>query len=192
MRPKNNNECLISIKFLIACILVMVLLGAIGIWHINRVMSINLKYTEDTLQQIGDIRLEIVDLSRDIEELREMYGGLFYLSHSDRQLVERIVMAEARGKGYLGQKAVAQVIRDRAESWGKPVSEICLAYKQFAEPYQGEISDSVKEAVKSVFDNGEKVFSEVTTHFHADYVSPAWADSKINRGNVGSHRFYGD
>ncbi len=113
------------------------------------------------------------------------------LSDADRELIERVVAAEARGCSYEGMIGVAQVIRDRAESWGMTARQIVTAKSQFAKPYKGEISEDVKNAVSAVFDDGVRVFKEYTTHFHNTTVNPWWNRSKIKRGAIDNHIFWG-
>lgn len=112
------------------------------------------------------------------------------LTDAERHLVEGIVMAEARGESLEGMMAVAQVIKDRSDLWGKSVTATCTAPNQFAKPYKGEPSESVKTAVENVFENNMRVFEEPCTHFHANYVNPYWTSSKVSRGEIGSHKFY--
>ncbi len=113
------------------------------------------------------------------------------LNDADRNLIERVVAAEARGQCYEGMLGVAQVIRERAECWGMTAREVVTAKSQFASPFGGEISQEVKDAVSAVFDNGVRVFAEKTTHFHATYVNPSWNRTKIYRGTIEAHLFWG-
>jgi N-acetylmuramoyl-L-alanine amidase len=104
-------------------------------------------------------------------------------------LIERVVAAEARGETYIGQAAVAEVIFNRAYFWDMTVSEVATAKGQFAKPYQGEITESVKEAVSEIFDKQE-LSLDGATHFHADYVNPYWSKDKEFVTQIGVHRFY--
>ena len=113
------------------------------------------------------------------------------LSAEDRELVERVVAAEAMGCEYDGLVGVAQVIRERAESWGMTAREVVTADKQFAAPYQGELTDEVRQAVSDVFDYGVRVFAEHTTHFHNTSVDPFWNKNKEFRGEIDTHLFWG-
>jgi len=113
------------------------------------------------------------------------------LSAEDRDLIERVVAAEARGCEYEGMLGVAQVIRERAESWGLTARQVVTARAQFAAPYQGEISDDVKQAVSDVFDKGVRQFKEYTTHFHSTSVNPWWNKNKVLRGTVDTQKFWG-
>lgn len=117
----------------------------------------------------------------------------FTLSAEERELVERVVAAEARGEKIEVQMAVAQTIMDRCISRGQTVTEVCTAPYQFAEPYQGEVSEKTQDAVFLVFDSGEKVFDEVT-HFYAHKLiePPYWTESKEFKGEIGGVRFYAD
>jgi spore germination cell wall hydrolase CwlJ-like protein len=110
------------------------------------------------------------------------------LSDAERDLVERVVAAEARGESIEGQAAVAQVIRDRAYTWDMTITEVCLAKGQFAKPYQGEISIKTWIAVSKVFDGGVSVLEVPTTHFASN--NPYWAEGKVNRGSIGRHTFW--
>lgn len=117
----------------------------------------------------------------------------FTLSAEERELVERVVAAEARGENIECQMAVAQTILDRAVSREQSITKVCTAPYQFAEPYQGEISEKTQDAVFLVFDTGAKVFDEVT-HFYAHKLiePPYWTESKEFKGEIGGVRFYAD
>ena len=119
---------------------------------------------------------------------------VFPLSDEERDLVERIVAAESRGESIECQMAVAQTIKDRCLTREQTVTEVCTAPYQFAKPYQGEISDRVKDAVKFTFDNGDSVLDYPTTHFYAWKLidPPYWTENKDYRGEIGGVRFYGD
>ena len=108
---------------------------------------------------------------------------------SERELIERVVAAEARGEEYIGMVAVAQTIKDRGDLWGMTYTEVVNAPNQYAPPYSGTISDEVKQAVSDVFDNGCRAFEEPITHFHSGS-APYWANEKVNRGTIGRHSFY--
>lgn len=113
------------------------------------------------------------------------------LSAEDRELVERIVMAEAGGESLECMIGVTQTIRERAEHWGMTVEEVVTAKNQYAKPYKGKISDKAKEAVSAVFDRGVRQFDEYTTHFHDDSVNPWWNRYKEFRGEIDGVLFWG-
>ena len=117
----------------------------------------------------------------------------FPLTDEERELVERVVAAEARGASIECQMAVAQTILDRVVSREQSITEVCTAKYQFASPYQGEVSEKTQDAVFLVFDNGAKVFDKVT-HFYASHLidPPYWTESKEFKGEINSVRFYAD
>lgn len=117
----------------------------------------------------------------------------FTLTAEERELVERVVAAEARGESIECQMAVAQTILDRALSREQSVTEVCTAPYQFAAPYQGDISEKTQDAVFLVFDNGAKIFDKVT-HFYASHLidPPYWTESKEFKGEINGVSFYAD
>ena len=117
----------------------------------------------------------------------------FALTTVERELVERVVAAEARGESIECQMAVAQTILDRATSRKQSITKVCTAPYQFADPYMGEISEKTQDAVFLVFDNGAKVFDKVT-HFYASHLidPPYWTESKEFKGEINGISFYAD
>lgn len=112
------------------------------------------------------------------------------ITDAERNLVERVVAAEARGESLLGQMAVAQVIKDRSELWGKSITETVTAKGQFAAPYYGEIPEVTKQAVWEIFDNQNRAVEGPITHFYNPALcSPSWAASKTVMAQIGNHVF---
>lgn len=111
------------------------------------------------------------------------------LSDAEREMIERVVAAEARGESFEGQAAVAEVIYNRCINRGQSVEEVIWADKQFAYPYGGEISQDTKEAVAAVFDY-ELLSLDGAEYFHADYVMPSWAQDFEEVCHIGGHIFY--
>lgn len=151
------------------------------------------KVTETSINSFTNYRalnVENMALKCALEKVKELdesnYIGEF--TTEQRDIVERVVAAEARGEDLQGQMAVANVIKDRAELWNMALEEVVMADGQFAKPYQGEISNDTKLAVANVFDKGIRVFKETVTHFASS--NPYWAKYKINRGSIGKHTFY--
>lgn len=108
----------------------------------------------------------------------------------DRDLVERIVMAEAGVEPYPGIIAVAQVILDQSREWGISIRETCTVPGRFTTPYAGDVSDRVRTAVHEVFDLGVRVTDEPITHFHNPTVDPYWAHTLTFVTRIGDHLFY--
>lgn len=115
--------------------------------------------------------------------------GKMILTAAEREMVERVVAAEARGESFEGQAAVAEVIYNRCMNRGQSVEQVIWADKQFAYPYGGEISQDTKEAVAAVFDY-ELLSLDGAEYFHADYVLPSWAEDMEEVCRIGNHIFY--
>ena len=117
----------------------------------------------------------------------------FALAAEERELLERVVAAEARGEEIECQMAVAKTILDRAVSREQSITKVCTAPYQFADPYMGEISEKTQDAVRFVFDDGAKVFDKVT-HFYASHLidPPYWTESKEFKGEINGVSFYAD
>lgn len=165
--------------------------------------------TKENKEVITNIQQDCNSLRRDVDTLSALYDDLSTISHNsevtepteisvyypltdeEKQLVCQVVAAESRGESFEGQIAVAEVIRNRCLTWNKNIVEVLTASNQFAEPYQGNIPDSVYAAVEEVFTYGKGAFPYANvTHFHADYVSPKWSDTKELVGTIGAHKFY--
>lgn len=146
----------------------------------------------DCTEQIMYMRQDLGDY-RNFErpETTEAPEQIVTIAWAERDLIERVVAAEARGESYEGMIAVAQTIKDRGDCWNLSYTDVVMAPAQYADPYQGEVSAEVKQAVADVFDNGARAYEEPTTHFHNSTVHPEWADVKTCRGQIGNHYFYG-
>ncbi len=157
------------------------LIGAMGIVVILAVIT-----NADLRSQVE--KLQTVAYAQQIEEREQVLE----LTVQERELVERVVAAEARGESFEGQMAVAQVIRDRCLISGLPVEKVVYVEEQFAGPYSGEISSTTEAAVGFVFEGGHNIFEMPVTHFYAhDLIeAPDWTTELIFIEEIGGHSFY--
>ena len=116
-------------------------------------------------------------------------GEEYPLSDKERDYVERVVMAEAGGEDIIGQVLVAQCILNSClQDEIRPV-EVCIK-KDYTEPAK-YVTESVKESVSLVFDNGYKYTDENIQHFYApDKVKSEWHESQEFVLEYGNHRFF--
>lgn len=191
MKKELITEYLIP-AILIIFALYLLFASAIGIaiYRLNTKVDTVTDMQEDTLDQMYLHRLE----SEEIEEepTNIAVKPHYYLTEEDRDIVTRVVMAEA-GNDFEGCLAVAQTIHDRACLWNMEVSEIVTQDSQFASPKKDNISDypNAVLAVSKVFDEGEKAFADANvTHFHAEGTNPYWVEGKTYEGSRGGNRFY--
>jgi spore germination cell wall hydrolase CwlJ-like protein len=156
---------------------------------VNNVLA-NESMSNDSLkEEITLLKNEIRALENELKQAKEKeLINAYELTQEEREIIERVVAAEARGETLKGQMAVANVIKDRAELWNMTPTEVVTAKGQFAEPFQGEISEDTKLAVEIIFDKGIRVFKEPVTHFASN--NPWWAEHKAIIGKIGVHTFY--
>lgn len=127
----------------------------------------------------------------DVSEM-ETTTPRYTLTDSERDIVERVVMSEAAGEGYDGQRLVAQCILNTAEADGMRPDEVVLAPNQYASP-AAEASQEVKDAVSAVFDDGDMVTDEPIRWFYAQrYVYSAWHESKRYVLTYKNHKFFSE
>ena len=117
----------------------------------------------------------------------------YALTADERDLVERVVTAESGNQTLEGQMAVAQCILNTAEAMELRPDAVVLAPNQYADPAAREqVTDSVREAVRRVFDNGERVTEEPIRFFYAPrYSAGRWHESALEYViTIGGHRFF--
>lgn len=115
----------------------------------------------------------------------------FYLSASERDTVERVVMAEAGGESFEGQMLAAQCILNAAEKEGVHPSEAVVIYSYTSS--RPDPTQSVKDAVAAVFDRGEVAIDAPVMYFYNPaLVTSDWHESQIFVAEVGGHRFFAE
>ena len=113
----------------------------------------------------------------------------YELTAEERDLLERVVMGEAGGEEYAGQLAVAQCILNACELRNaRPAAIIeSLSYTT----HRPEASQSVKDAVSEVFDDGVKILPETAMYFYAPgLVYSEWHETQEYLCTIGCHRFF--
>ena len=173
-----------TIKILVLVAIVMtIMLFFMGLEGITTAAK-----TQDVPAETETAEPEIIDNTGVL--LEEVIA--FEITEEERQVIERVVMAEARGESLEGQMAVAQTIRDRCIARGQDPIEVCTAPNQYA-MVNMEATERVKDAVVFVFDYGHSVFDEPTFYFYQSEMinEPEFLAEKTFRGQIGPHRFYG-
>ena len=173
-----------TIKILVLVAIVMtIMLFFMGLEGITTAAK-----TQDVPAETETAEPEIIDNTGVL--LEEVIA--FEITEEERQVIERVVMAEARGESLEGQMAVAQTIRDRCIERGQNPIEVCTAPNQYA-MVNMEATERVKDAMVFVFDYGHSVFDEPTFYFYQSEMinEPEFLAEKTFRGQIGPHRFYG-
>jgi spore germination cell wall hydrolase CwlJ-like protein len=127
-------------------------------------------------------------------------------------VLARTLWAEARGEGVLGMEAVACVVLNRVKIaqvfggywWGNDIIQVCHKPYQFScwlksgpqysrllklDESDKHFATALRIARRAV----EGLLPDETggaTHYHADYVSPTWADPSKKTATIGRHIFY--
>lgn len=120
------------------------------------------------------------------------YSDYGFSSDYELDYVERVVMHETENQPFEGQVAVAQCIYNTSVMKGKSALDVVQKPGQYASPYVGEVSESVKRAVKAVFVDGYTITEEPIMYFYA----PAYGVSHWHENNltyvitVADHRFF--
>ena len=122
---------------------------------------------------------------------QEAPGPFYALTAEQRDIVERVVMAEAGGESFKGQMLVAQCILNACNKDGIEPSEAVVRYQYTKR--RPDASESVKKAVAAVFDDGQTVTDEPVLYFYAPaIVASAWHESQDFVIEVGGHRFFAE
>lgn len=131
------------------------------------------------------------------------------MATSDKELwcLATAIYFEARGESYRGQVAVAQVVANRVKDRRYPDTVCGVVFQNQNRRNSCQFSfacDGIPEAINdnksweqaqdiaSRFAAGELYLTEVgdATHYHATYVSPAWAPRMTRVTQIGLHVFY--
>jgi len=188
-------------KIILALIVILAICMAIGLKgvqdrdkEIRMQEKINFELQaeyEKILVENDYYRQKIKDLEQKNIELEEKLERLLTISSESVERIERVIASETRGSSLLDAVAATQTVLDRSREWGISGIQVVNQPGQYASPYQGPIPDKIKLAFDLVYLDGYRVFSEPTTHFHADYVSPSWSRGKAFRGRIADHLYYG-
>lgn len=117
------------------------------------------------------------------------------------------VYYEARGEGMMGKYAVAQVVMNRVEHDRFP-DTVCAVVKQRRSPalHQCQFSwycdgkperptntrawEEAQLIAQDVLDGTVDDITDGALFYHADYVSPYWAEEFNHTVTYGTHKFY--
>ncbi len=159
--------------------------------------------SQPVVQEVADPALAADALPIDVDSLRELVGSMprgTELSR-DLQCLAQAVYFESRGEPLSGQLAVARVVINRADSSLFP-DDYCSVVTQRAqfsfvrggripEPNTGCNAWHRADAIARIA-HQELWDSEATDslYFHATYVRPRWARTKVTRARINSHVFY--
>ena len=179
-------------RLLIAVVTVLLLTGCVN--HNNQCNEQTYNCDEVYLMPPVPTPLQLPltnDVEIEVEEVIEEKEPYFYLSDYERQVVEYIVTGESIGEPYEGQVAVAQCILNAALKDGIQPSEVRTKYKYSG--WNTNPTDSVKQAVSAVFDDGYTVTDEKIMYFYAPkYSKGRFHNTQKFIMEIGGHRFFAE
>lgn len=182
------------------CIIIiyLVVLFIIG-YNIHKNEEINEqndKVTTETVaiatKSIEDVAIEkIEEYDNNSSKVEEDAEPAFYLSDYERTVVECMVMGESGGESYEGQLLVAFCILNACLKDGIEPSKVREEYKYSG--WNESPTDSIKNAVSEVFDNGYKPIDEYILYFYAPkYSKGKWHETQRFVIEEGGHRFFAE
>lgn len=139
-----------------------------------------------------ETKVEYITITKYVEvepiKTKEPY---FYLSDEERSIVECMVMGESGGESYKGQILVAYCILNACERSDLRPSDVKRVYKYSG--WNENVSESVKNAVESVFDDGHRPVDDKPIWFYAPkYAKSSFHESQRFIIEEGGHRFFGE
>lgn len=128
---------------------------------------------------------------------------------SEFEVFARTLYGEARGESWGGIEAVACVVMNRANNpgwWGRTVKTVCLKPSQFScwnksDPNyelltRNTILNADMERCRQIatLALGDELydFTQQSTHYCVNHVTPIWAKDKDPVIRVGNHKFFND
>lgn len=127
-----------------------------------------------------------------------LYNEEIDASEEDKELMARLVSAEAKGEPYEGKVAVAEVIINRVEHEDFPDTVKEVVYEQVSGTYafspvqNGEINkpadEESVEAVEEAMEDTE-TDTEAIYFYNPDIASDTWILSRQVTETIGNHRF---
>lgn len=106
-------------------------------------------------------------------------SGVVHASDIPEDVAVTCILGEARGEGYIGMLAVAEAMRNRGHIGGV---DGCS--------YNPTDIDPIQTAFKAWHESKHSNVTNESDHWHANYMTPWWAEYGIKTVVVGDHIFY--
>ncbi|WP_240035340.1 cell wall hydrolase [Neobacillus notoginsengisoli] len=116
------------------------------------------------------------------------------LTKADKELLAKLVHAEAKGEPFKGKVAVAEVVLNRVESEGFPdtVKEVIYQENQFQPVANGEINKpadvDAREAVDEALSNKKKI-TNALFFYNPEIATDQWIRTRPIISKIGNHAF---
>lgn len=158
----------------------------------------NVAVYEQRDKQINDIEQEEYQSQKMEHLVTDSSSKCSTISASERELLERLVEAEAKGESLVGKIAVANVVlnRVRNEDFPNTITEVIMQEGQFTPVANGSINNTPSEesilAVKKAIDEGYKVFGTDVLYFcNKKTATNRWMiENREEVITIGNHTFF--
>ncbi|WP_216829771.1 cell wall hydrolase [Alkalihalobacterium elongatum] len=147
---------------------------------------------EEELPKLHDERM-VYMVEKDIEEA-SAHAVRTSLTKEEKELLERLVTAEAKGEPFEGKVAVAEVVLNRMDSEHFPdeLEDVVYQENQFCPVTNGSINKkatknaekAVEEALKGTNETNDALF-----FYNDNIVKTSWLQSKQTTTRIGQHVF---
>ena len=150
----------------------------------------NFESLEKAKAQKAEAERLAAEEARKAQELSSRSGqSHFRLSESERRVAECMVEGEARGESYKGKQLVALCILNGCIESDMQPSQVRRQYQYSG--WNENVSEETKQAVRAVFDNGEKVVTEPILWFYAPkYCKGKFHETQTHVITEGGHKFF--
>lgn len=145
------------------------------------------EYTENPEKQVNHAIIKDQDLN------------IHDISSSEKDLLSRLVEAEAKGESYEGKVAVAEVVLNRVDSPEFPDTITNVVYEVVGDAYafspvqNGEIkkpaSDEAKSAVEDALSSSEERLNQAVYFYNPEIASDEWIRSRQVVKKIDNHVF---
>lgn len=166
--------------------------------HVDTALDADVEAAADAVLQPAALTLGQPNAQTDLKAQR--------LERAESHCLAQAIYYEARGESLPGQIAVAEVVLNRKQSKYYPNSICGVVFQndhmknrcQFSfacdgktdNPPQGDVWRRAKALADYVLRDERIRLTDAATHYHADYVSPAWATKLDMTVKIGRHVFY--
>jgi cell wall hydrolase len=143
----------------------------------------------------GTLLVALLPMVAKAADMKSTYG---------QRVVAAVLMGEARGEGETGMRAVAEVIRNRANAASKSPLEVVLKKGQFsclknttpealhAKFHRMDTYPMALQIAKTCYNTPEQLpnATKGATFFHHKQNGPPWLDDVLPVATIGNHTFY--
>jgi N-acetylmuramoyl-L-alanine amidase len=154
--------------------------------------SITQEKNGSTFEPAKERKINIVQ--KDTPKKKQPREDVPQLTKEEKELLARLVHAEAKGEPFKGKVAVAEVVLNRVEDGQFPdtVKDVIYQKRQFDPVANGEINkpagNEAKEAVEEAIAPDEKV-TEALFFYNPDIAKDTWIRTRPVIEKIGDHNF---